>query len=321
MNKSLRNLLFAGAAVAIPAAINALMASRVGRVEQPLSGDRGYYDWVFGRVAFYRQGQGQPLLLVHHPHAGGSSWEWRKVFTELAAHFNVYAIDLLGFGLSEKPDVPYSGRMFGDLVYDFLTDVVGGAAALGIGSGFGASYLVNAAVRAPERLQQLVLVNPTGGMTMSAPGIEGGLSRALHVPVLGASLYNGILTMAALENELRRHIYADPSAVTPDMAHDLYTSAHQLGSRYAAAAYLSGRLSLPMRQAFSSLTQPVLLIWGREAYYTPVSDAIDLLYRHPEAKLSIIDACGMIPHDEKAGEFLALTTKFLRPPKPDIQAA
>lgn len=310
MNKSLRNLLLAGAVVALPATINALIASRAGKAEQPLPGDLGYYDWVYGRVAFYRLGQGEPLLLVHHPSPGGSSWEWRKVFLDLARHYNVYALDLLGFGLSEKPNVPYSGRMLGDLVHDFLEDAIG-QPAYGIGSGLGGAYLVNVAVRRPQRLLKLVLANPTGITTMASPPVEAATWSTLHAPIIGTSVYNSMVSYPVLESELRNHIYYDPLEVSPAIVRDLYTFAHQPGSQYAAAAYFSGRLSLPMRLAFSSLTQPVLLVWGQEAHYTPVSEAMDLLYRHPATELRIIEECGMLPHDEKAGEFLNFTNEFL----------
>lgn len=311
MNKSLRNLLLAGAAVAVPATINALIASRVGRAEQPLPGDLAYYDWVYGRVAYYRMGQGRPLVLIHNPNAGGSSWEWRKVFPELANHYTVFALDLLGFGLSDKPNVDYSGRMMGELVHDFLEDVIP-APASAIGSGLGASYLVNTAVRHPDRLQKLVLVNPTGMAAMAAPPVEAVTWGVMRTPVLGTSVYNAMMSRQAMLEELRRHVYYDPAMVTDAVLNDLYTFAHQPGSRYAVAAFLSGRLSLPMRLAFSSLSLSTLLIWGRDAYYTPVADAADLLYRHPQAKLEILDECGMIPHDEKAGEFLTLVEDFLQ---------
>jgi len=320
MNKSLRNILWAGAAVALPATINALIASRVGQAEQPLPGELAYYDWIYGRVAYYRMGQGEPLVLIHNPNAGGSSWEWRKVFPELANHYTVFALDLLGFGLSDKPNVGYSGRMLGELVHDFLEDVIA-APFSAIGSGLGASYLVNTAVRRPDGLRKLVLVNPTGMAAMPSPPVELVTWGTMRTPVLGTSLYNTMVSRQAMTEELRRHIYYDPAMASEAVVNDLYTYAHQPGSQYAAAAFVSGRLSLPMRLAFSSLAQPALLIWGRDAYYTPVGEAMDLLYRHPQAKLEILDECGMLPHDEKAGEFLQLTEDFLRKVEGEEQAA
>ncbi|MHB9132962.1 MAG: alpha/beta fold hydrolase [Armatimonadota bacterium] len=310
MNKPLKRLLWTGAAVAVPVTVNSIIASRAQPMEQPLPGDIGYYDWIEGRVAFYRLGQGSPLLLVHNPNAAGSSWEWRKVFPELANRYTVYAIDLLGFGLSEKPDIDYSGAMLADLLHDFIQDVIG-RRTHAVGSGLSSSYLVNAAVRRPEIIEHLVLVNPTGTTSMASPTVEGLTWAALRSPILGTSIYNTMVSMAGIENELLQHVYYNPCSVSPDIVQSLHASAHQHGSQFAAAAFISGRLDLPMRMAFSDISQPVLMIWGAEAFYTPLSDSVDLLYRHPQAQLVVLERCGMLPHDEKAGEFIRLVRDFL----------
>ncbi len=255
-------------------------------------------------------GQVTPLVLVHQPNAGGSSWEWRKIFPALANHFTVHAIDLLGFGLSDKPDVPYSGRMYADLLHDFLQDVIAEPADV-LGSVLGASYAVNAAVRRPESLRRLILVNPTGCMANLPSRLEQLTWSTLRTPLFGTSIYYALVSKQQIERELREHAYFNPALVTPELVDELYAASHQPGSRYAAAAFIAGRLDLPMRLAFSSLTQPTLLVWGHEAYYTPVAEAADLLYRHPEARLVFLDECGMFPHDEKAGEFLALVRNFM----------
>jgi len=143
----------------------------------------------------------------------------------------------------------------------------------------------------------------------------------LRTPVVGTSVYYALVSSQAIERELRTHIYYDPAMVTPAVVQDQYTFAHQPGSQYAAAAFLAGRLSLPMRLAFSSLESPTLLLWGRDAYYTPVGDAMDLLYRCPAARLEVLDDCGMLPHDERAGEFLSRVNPFLRALPPMTQAA
>lgn len=309
MHKTVKSLLWAGAAVAVPLAVNALITRRAGWLENPLPGDIGYYDWVYGRVAFYRMGVGDPLLLVHHPHPGGSAWEWRNIFPELANHHTVYALDLLGFGLSDRPNVGYGGAMYADLVHDFLQDVVG-VPTMAVGSVLGASYVVNAAVRRPELISGLVLSNPTGTLMHQSASAEGATWATLHTPVLGASLYNALMTRANIERVLTEQYYYDPQMVSAGLVRYIYTAAHQPGSQFAAASYLSGRLDLPMRMAFSSITQPTLLIWGRDAYYTPLSNAADLLYRHPNTTLQIIDECGMFPHDEKAGEALHAIRQF-----------
>jgi len=320
MNKPLRSILWSGAVVAVPAAINAVIAYRSSPMEQPLPGDIAYYDWIHGRVAFYRLGQGPPLLLVHHPSAGGSAWEWRKVFPELANRYTVYALDLLGFGLSEKPNLDYTGPLLAELIHDFLEDVIGQRAEA-VGSGLGAAYLVNVAVRRPELLDHLVLANPTGTTNTASPMVEQTEYAVLRSPVLGTTLYNYFVSMGVIRRELTEHIYHDPTMVTPEMVCHLYSAAHQPGSQYSTAAYISGRLDVPMRMAFTALKQPVLLVWGAQAHYTPEEDAADLLFRAPHARLTVFDNCGMLPHDEQAGLFIRTAYDFLAGPTNEEMAA
>ncbi len=320
MNKPLRSLLWTGAVVALPTAVNAVIAYRSSPMEQPLPGDIAYYDWIHGRVAFYRLGQGPPLLLVHHPSAGGSAWEWRKVFPELANRYTVFALDLLGFGRSDKPRLDYTGPLLAELVHDFLEDVVGQRAE-GVGSGLGAAYLVNVAVRRPELLDHLVLANPTGSTNPASPAIEQVENTVLRSPVLGTSIYNYFVSRGGIRRELIDHIFYDPTLVTPELVNQLYAAAHQPGSQFPTAAYLSGRLDLPMRMAFTALKQPVLLVWGGQAHYTPEEDAADLLFRAPHARLTVFDECGMLPHDEQAGQFIRASYDFLAGPTSEEMAA
>lgn len=320
VNKSMRKFLWAGAAVAVPAMVNAYIAARVARLDQPLPGDIGYYDWVYGRVAFYRMGHGEPVVLVHNPNMGGSAWEWRHIFPDLANHYTVYAFDLLGFGMSDKPNLGYTGALYADLLHDFLQDVVGQRTAL-IASNLASSYAVNVAVRRPEVVERLLLVNPTGCTAMLPSYAEGVVATTMRIPVLGTSAYYSLVTRASLEHELRARTYYDSCMVTPELVDRLYRASHQRGAQYAAGAFIAGALDLPMRLAFADLRQPTLMAWGRDAYYTPVSDAADLVYRHPQARLEVFDDCGMLPHDERAGDFLRLVRRFLSEPGPGIMAA
>jgi pimeloyl-ACP methyl ester carboxylesterase len=72
---------------------------------------------------------------------------------------------------------------------------------------------------------------------------------------------------------------------------------------------------------FSALTQPTMLVYGSNAYYTPVADAADLVYRYPQARLTVIQNSGMLPHDEEAGDFLYVVNDFLASVTGEEQAA
>src|SRR5687768_16511440 len=110
----------AGAGVAALAAVNAAVARDVPEPEMgALGGEAGAYQWKHGQV-FYRHAgaeDGPAVLFVHGVAPGARSFMWRRNFLALARDFHVYAIDLLGFGYSDKPaNAPYSADLYVELL-------------------------------------------------------------------------------------------------------------------------------------------------------------------------------------------------------------
>jgi pimeloyl-ACP methyl ester carboxylesterase len=85
-----------------------------------LGGEVRHYRWRGGDLAYSVAGEGEPLLLVHGVYAGASSFEFRKNFEELSKSFRVYALDLLGCGLSERPSRRYEPEDVASQVEDFV---------------------------------------------------------------------------------------------------------------------------------------------------------------------------------------------------------
>uniref|UniRef100_A0A2P2KXX5 Uncharacterized protein MANES_16G046800 n=1 Tax=Rhizophora mucronata TaxID=61149 RepID=A0A2P2KXX5_RHIMU len=108
-----------------------------------------------------------PLLLVHG--FGASILHWRRNIKTLAQTHDVYAIDLLGFGNSDKPkSFPYTMEAWAQLILDFLNEVVGQPTVL-IGNSVGSLACVIAASESNQNLVQgLVLLNCAGGMNNKA---------------------------------------------------------------------------------------------------------------------------------------------------------
>ena len=79
-----------------------------------------YYDWRFGKIHYTVKGNGKPLLLVHNLTVGSSGYEFYKIADQLSAQFEVYTMDLLGYGLSDKPDMTYTSFLYVQLLSDFI---------------------------------------------------------------------------------------------------------------------------------------------------------------------------------------------------------
>jgi pimeloyl-ACP methyl ester carboxylesterase len=310
-----------GAAVAGLGALNTALSWQAGPLESALTGSRRFYHWPRGadlyNVFYQVTGEGAPVVLIHGLDAAASSYEMRQVFAGLAAQHQVYALDLLGYGLSDRPNRTYLPRDYLDLIEDFLRDVVQQPAAV-VASSLSAAYAVTVAARSPELVRALVLICPTGLQRLADPPADWQvrLGALLRRPVLGSALFNLLVSREALRYFLAERSYANPKLVTPAMLDAYYRTSHQDGARYAPAAFVGGALNLSIRETYPGLTQPVQIVWGREAQVTPVSDANLFIQARATSKLKVFEQCGLLLHDERPADFLALVEGFLRASTP-----
>ena len=301
-----------GAGMAALAAVNAAIRKNASEPDDSaLGGEARFFDWKYGRIFYKTAGIGQhgpPLVFIHGVGAGSSSFMWRKNFDVLSRDFQVYAVDLLGFGLSDKPStVPYSADLYVDLITDFIREVAGHPVNI-VASSLGAAYAIRVADEHPELIKSMVLNAPTGiDRWNTRPGMAGAAFYGLlQSPVLGTSFYNVMASERSIRDYARKQLFYDHRRVTNRMVANFYATSHQQGAQHAIAAFLSGYLNTDTRAAFSRLTQRVMLIWGKQDQTTPLSRAVALLEANPRATLEVFDYCRMMPEQEHPEKFNAL---------------
>ena len=307
-----KTIIAGGAGVAALAAVNASIRKNANDPDDSaLGGEARFFDWKHGRIFYKTAGIGHlgpPLVFIHGVGAGSSSFMWRKNFDVLARDFQVYAFDLLGFGLSDKPSTaPYSADLYVDLISDFIREVAGYPANI-VASSLGAAYTIRVADEHPELIKSMVLNAPTGVDRLNTrPGMAGAAFYGLlQSPVLGTSFYNVMASERSIRDYSRNHLFYDHRRVTNRVVANFYATSHQPGAQHAIAAFLSGYLNTDTRAAFSRLTQPVMLIWGKQDQTTPLSRAVALLEANPLASLEVFDYCRMMPEQEHPEKFNAL---------------
>ncbi len=313
-----KTLLAGGAGVAALAALNAAIQRNVSEPdESALGGNARFYNWKHGRVFYKTAGAehaGPPLVFVHGVGAGASSFMWRKNFDDLARDFRVYAFDLLGFGFSDKPTAaPYSADLYVELIADFLHDVAGHPANV-IASSLGAAYAIRVADEHPELIKALVLNAPTGADNLNRrPGMAGAAFYGLlQSPVLGTSFYNVMASERSIRDYARTNLFYDHRRVTDRLVTNFYATSHQPGAQHAIAAFLSGYLNTDTRAPFARLTQPIVLVWGKQDATTSMEKRIALLELNKQARLEIFDYCRMMPEQEHPEKFNALVRESFR---------
>lgn len=314
----LRGLLAGGAGVAALSAVNSWVARGVPEPETgALGGEAGAFHWKHGQI-FYRVAGDEaatPVLFVHGVGAGARSFMWWRNFEPLAADFRVYAIDLLGFGYSEKPAAaPYSSDLYVELVADFIRQVVRRRAGI-VASSLGAAFAVRAADEHTSLVDALVLVSPTGvGHLRARPDLPGAAFYGLlHSPVLGTSFYNAMTSERSIRDYARNQLFYDKRFVTSRLVAHYYATSHLPGAQHAIAAFLSGYLNTDIRAAFSRLRQPLTLVWGEQDSVNPVQNAAALLRLNARARLEVFERCRMMPQEEHAERFNALLRDTFRP--------
>lgn len=287
---------------------------KVGEPARLAGGEERRYNWRGWRLAYRVAGEvgAPPVLLVHGVYAGASSYEYRKNFSELSEDFRVYALDLLGCGLSERPRRRYEPQDVAAQVEDFTREEIGAPTHL-ISSSLSAALVVPAAVRSPRLFKRLVLICPTGLGSLDQP--SGRLGDAIYslfrMPIFGNTLYNAIVSRRGIRYYLGGMAYYDPKSITNELVEDYYRTSHQPGARYLPAAFVSGKLNIGLADHWPRVPHKNLIVWGQEARTTPASQAQQFIRRNPRAELKIFRDAALLPHDERAETFNKEARGFL----------
>jgi 3-oxoadipate enol-lactonase len=235
-----------------------------------------------------------PVLLIHE--LGGNWQSWRQLQPVLAESRRTYAVDLRGYGLSEKPIGPYEIEVYADDLAAFVR-----AAKISvidvIGTAMGAVIGVSLAIRHPDLVRRLVLCDGTDGMTTEAKRYTH--ERAVKVraagmrPVVTSSLANSFPQHHAALREDYRAIYLanDPMA-------------------YAEASEALARMNIAAED-FGRVKAPTLAVTGAHDFIWPPETGKRLARLIPGARFAVIANAGHFPHIQTPNEFARLVVEFL----------
>jgi pimeloyl-ACP methyl ester carboxylesterase len=299
---------------------NRFTESRVGELDTVLKGEGRRYPWKYGDVFYQVKGSrdAKPLVLIHGFGPGASSYEWRKNVDALAEQFRVYALDLLGFGLSDRPAIDYTAETFADLIGDFIREVVARPSVV-VAHDLSCAYVIADAYRRPQYFERLVLVSPPPTLLEeSAPGpINGVLKFVLRTPIIGQFVYNVLTSQQAIQGYYDRQGYHNPGLITDELVEYIYSSAHQSNGRYAAASALSNSLVMDAHEPLARLEMPIVAIWGREDFLAGPSEASESFQRvNARIDACELDKCSQQLQDEQAEKFNTLVREFAGAPVP-----
>jgi pimeloyl-ACP methyl ester carboxylesterase len=265
------------------------------------------WEWKGWRVHYVQAGTvGPNLVLVHG--FGASTDHWRKNIDVLSAHYRVWAVDLLGFGRSQKPKIIYSADLWRDQLRDFCAQVVQAPVFIA-GNSLGGYISLCFAVDCPEWTQGLMLLNCAGPFSEN-PAVQrpvwqqfmGNFTRnVFKVPgVIQAVSF--VLFMRTRNRDRIREIllkvYKDPTTVTDQLIEDIYRPAFDKGALDVFGAVFTQPPGRKLDELFQTLQRPLLLLWGDADPWMTATKAKRCHQLYPEATLEWVDA-GHCPHDER----------------------
>lgn len=268
-------------------------------LESLLPGEAHLYRWKYGYISYKVLGEVEspPLLLLHTPGLAASAHEMAEIMAPLASHFQVYAPDLPGFGLSDRPNIAYSSALYGQLCQDFLREVIGRPAIV-VASRLSCNYALEVAAETPELCTRLVLLSPLALHGDQPPEarlssrIPAGLLEATPVKtLLFALLSEGIPLIASLGGKLSRG---------DEQERYIYATTHQFGAEHAVTALLAGKLVRDVSPSIDRVQQPTLLIWGADALQDmrSIDSPRDAAWGPAHTQLVLLQHAGLPVHEE-----------------------
>jgi len=319
------------AALVATAIANAVIAWNAPPLGARLNGGFNRVPLRHGDAAYFVSGSGSPILLLHAPRMGNSSSEWEENFDELAKHHTVYALDFLGWGLSDKPRHILRPSDYAEQIAHFIQDVIGEKSAV-IASGQAGNFALLASQKSPDLISKLVLVCPDSSDEWSSEYLETAhaqpenilaedsderperrnpVFRVLSLPIIGEGISNWLTSRAQLQLFAKQNLFFDKSRVSSGLVSRMHDASHQPAAHGALAAQTAGLLATDWREAWSTLESPALLIWGRNAPSPGVETSPEWLAMNPGARLEVFDNAMLLPHAEYSGKFNARVLEWL----------
>jgi pimeloyl-ACP methyl ester carboxylesterase len=231
-----------------------------------------------GRLSYYVAGSGEPLLLIHSINAAASAYEVRPLFDHYRAGRRVYALDLPGFGFSDRSERDYTPRLYADAILDMLDEIereTGARSVDALALSLGSEFLARAASEHPDRFSTLALVSPTGfrkdDHLYGEPGSVRGSTAArsfFEFPVWAQPFYDLLNSRASARYFLAK-TFGSNEAIDQGLLEYDYLTSHQPGARHAPYAFVSGLLfSADISRVYESLSMPVYMAHGVRGDFT-----------------------------------------------------
>lgn len=275
--------------------------------------DNNYFEWRFGKIRYTKKGSGSPVLLIHNLVQGSSNYEFHCLSESLSKKHEVYSIDLLGYGLSDKPDMTYTNYVYVQLIIDFIKSIIGRKTNI-ITSGDSAPVVIMACHNDPEVIDKMILINPQS--LYKANQIPSKQTKALKLlietPVIGTFIYNLLNSKNAYEKLFKTEYFYNQIKINEKDILSYLEAAHtpNYHSKHVFASYVGRYMNANIIHALKEINHSIYIIAGEEIkdIQTTVENYI---YYNTAIESVYIPKTKLLPHLENPEETLRHCETFL----------
>lgn len=273
-----------------------------------------------GALSFYASSdaEGVPLLLIHSINAAANAYEVRPLYLHFRASRPVYALDLPGFGFSERSRRRYTPRLMVEAIHAVVDEIRhrhGGIAIDALALSLSASFLARASLERSDAYRSLALVSPTGfDARLSGEGPPDGhrgrdwLLELLDRPPFGRPLFDALVTRPSMRFFLQK-TFGSTEIDESLLAYD-HASAHQPGAEHAPWCFVAGHLfPTDTTRLYERLRLPVWMIHGARGDFVDYRH-VPLVAGRPNWRIETLPT-GAFPHFERPGTVAAAYEAFL----------
>lgn len=267
------------------------------------------WTWRGHRIQYTIQGSGRPVVLIHG--FGACIGHWRKNIPALAqADCRVFALDLLGFGASDKPTLDYSLEVWQDLLKDFWETHIQDEAVF-VGNSMGGLITLMMLANHPEIAAGGVLLNSAGGLNMRGDELNllqhlvmGSIKNLVKTKRVGSFLFNHIRSRKRIRGSLAQ-VYANHEAITDELVEMLHQPACDPNAQQVFASILNAPAGPRPSELLPHIEKPLLVLWGEDDPWAPLPTAevyrqlSECPHARPQVVFRPIPKTGHCPHDER----------------------
>ena len=226
-----------------------------------------FYKWRYGEIKYREKGYGTPLLFVHDLTVGSSSYEFHKLIDNLTNTYEIYTLDLIGYGMSEKPSMTYTNNLYEQLISDFIRNVIKRKTSVVI-TGDSVPFVIMACHNNPEYFDKLVFINPQNIYKQNL--IPSKQTRFLKfifdIPILGTFYYNILNTKLSIKKDFKNKYFYDQSKIKDNYILN-YLEASQIygcNAKYSFSSHLGKFTNSNILHALKEINNSILIIGGAE---------------------------------------------------------